>query len=196
MQPRPIADTVRPLVPSCRVFIGLTTITLYMSAPRWVKGQAIGRTAPESMTSPESASRGESTCEGGRWSDWFRGVPGNRRHGAGAVRAPAQRAVERRLGAERDDPEPRAPRPGLERQNRRRHDQSGRGRRHHAEEDNRRACGAHLRRMDGTACEGAGKRVPIVIEGKVVNLGSYDRTMSGTWTPGRRQKGDFKLTRN
>jgi hypothetical protein len=44
--------------------------------------------------------------------------------------------------------------------------------------------------------EGAGKDgVAVVIEGKVVNLGAYDRTMSGTWTQGG-QKGDFKLTRN
>ena len=44
--------------------------------------------------------------------------------------------------------------------------------------------------------EGAGKDgVAVVIEGKVVNLGAYDRTMSGTWTQGG-QKGDFRLTRN
>jgi hypothetical protein len=35
----------------------------------------------------------------------------------------------------------------------------------------------------------------VVIEGKVVNLGSYERTMSGTWTQNG-QKGDFTLTRN
>ncbi|HVH27795.1 MAG TPA: hypothetical protein VM818_13595 [Vicinamibacterales bacterium] len=35
----------------------------------------------------------------------------------------------------------------------------------------------------------------VVVEGKVVNLGSYERTMSGTWTE-KGQKGDFKLTRN
>jgi hypothetical protein len=44
--------------------------------------------------------------------------------------------------------------------------------------------------------EGVGKDgVAVVVEGKVVNLGSYERTMSGTWTQGG-QKGDFKLTRN
>ena len=43
--------------------------------------------------------------------------------------------------------------------------------------------------------QGAGKSGPVVVEGKVVNLGSYNRTMSGTWTQGG-QKGDFKLTRN
>jgi hypothetical protein len=35
----------------------------------------------------------------------------------------------------------------------------------------------------------------VVIEGKVVNLGSYERTMSGTWTQNG-EKGEFKLTRN
>ena len=35
----------------------------------------------------------------------------------------------------------------------------------------------------------------LVIEGKVVNLGSANRTMSGTWTQGG-QKGNFALTRN
>jgi hypothetical protein len=40
--------------------------------------------------------------------------------------------------------------------------------------------------------EGAGG---LVIEGKLVNIGSYNRTMSGTWMQGG-QKGDFKLTRN
>jgi hypothetical protein len=35
----------------------------------------------------------------------------------------------------------------------------------------------------------------VVIEGKVVNLGSYQRTMSGTWTQNG-EKGDFRLTRN
>lgn len=43
--------------------------------------------------------------------------------------------------------------------------------------------------------EAGGKEGPIVIDGKVINLGSYNRTMSGTWTQAGR-KGDFKLTRN
>jgi hypothetical protein len=37
--------------------------------------------------------------------------------------------------------------------------------------------------------------VRYVIEGKLENLGSYYRVMTGTWTEGA-QKGDFKLTRN
>lgn len=35
----------------------------------------------------------------------------------------------------------------------------------------------------------------LIIDGKIINLGSYYRTMSGTWTQGG-VKGDFKLTRN
>ena len=35
----------------------------------------------------------------------------------------------------------------------------------------------------------------LVIDGKLVNLGSYYRTMSGTWTQGG-VKGNFNLTRN
>ena len=34
-----------------------------------------------------------------------------------------------------------------------------------------------------------------VIDGKLANLGSYNRTLSGTWTAGT-TKGDFKLTRD
>ena len=35
----------------------------------------------------------------------------------------------------------------------------------------------------------------IVIDGKLDNIGSYNRTITGTWTEGDRQ-GDFKLTRD
>ena len=34
-----------------------------------------------------------------------------------------------------------------------------------------------------------------VIDGKISNLGSYNRTLAGTWTQGT-TKGDFKLTRD
>jgi hypothetical protein len=37
--------------------------------------------------------------------------------------------------------------------------------------------------------------VRFVIDGKLANLGSYNRTLSGTWTSGT-TKGDFKLTRD
>jgi hypothetical protein len=35
----------------------------------------------------------------------------------------------------------------------------------------------------------------IVIDGKLENIGSYNRTITGTWTEGP-MKGDFKLTRD
>jgi hypothetical protein len=35
----------------------------------------------------------------------------------------------------------------------------------------------------------------IVIDGKLDNIGSYNRTISGTWTEGS-MKGDFKITRD
>ena len=37
--------------------------------------------------------------------------------------------------------------------------------------------------------------VRYVIDGKLSNLGSYNRTLAGTWTQGA-TKGDFKLTRD
>jgi hypothetical protein len=43
--------------------------------------------------------------------------------------------------------------------------------------------------------KGATAAVRYVIDGKLANLGSYNRTLSGTWTAGG-AKGDFKLTRD
>ena len=40
-----------------------------------------------------------------------------------------------------------------------------------------------------------GRAVRYVIDGKIENLGAYNRTLSGTWTQGD-VKGDFHLTRN
>ena len=40
-----------------------------------------------------------------------------------------------------------------------------------------------------------GGAVHIVADGKIDNLGSYNRTITGTWTQGS-TKGDFKLTRD
>jgi hypothetical protein len=40
-----------------------------------------------------------------------------------------------------------------------------------------------------------GAAVRYVIDGKLSNLGSYNRTLTGTWTQGT-SKGDFKLTRD
>jgi len=43
--------------------------------------------------------------------------------------------------------------------------------------------------------DAAGKPMPMVFDGKLDNVGSYNRTITGTWTSGA-QKGDFKLTRD
>jgi hypothetical protein len=43
--------------------------------------------------------------------------------------------------------------------------------------------------------KGAAAAVRYVIDGKLANLGSYNRTLSGTWTDGA-TKADFKLTRD
>jgi len=45
------------------------------------------------------------------------------------------------------------------------------------------------------SAKGATPAVRYVIDGKLANLGSYNRTLSGTWTSGA-VKGDFKLTRD
>jgi hypothetical protein len=41
----------------------------------------------------------------------------------------------------------------------------------------------------------AGNPVHVVADGKLDNIGSYNRTLSGTWTQGP-VKGDFKITRD
>ncbi len=43
--------------------------------------------------------------------------------------------------------------------------------------------------------DASGKPVPTVFDGKLENIGSYNRTITGTYTQGS-QKGDFKLTRD
>ncbi|HEX5431193.1 MAG TPA: hypothetical protein VFW83_04455 [Bryobacteraceae bacterium] len=43
--------------------------------------------------------------------------------------------------------------------------------------------------------DASGSPVHIVIDGKLADLGSYHRTISGTWTQGA-EKGDFKITRD
>jgi hypothetical protein len=43
--------------------------------------------------------------------------------------------------------------------------------------------------------DASGKAMPMVFDGKLENVGSYNRTIAGTWTSGA-QKGDFKLTRD
>jgi hypothetical protein len=50
-------------------------------------------------------------------------------------------------------------------------------------------------RFEAESKAGAEGPVRYVIEGKLENLGSYYRVITGTWTQGS-QKGDFKITRN
>ena len=50
-------------------------------------------------------------------------------------------------------------------------------------------------RLEAEGRSESGRAVRYHIEGKLENLGSYYRLLSGTWTQGE-EKGDFKLTRN
>ena len=43
--------------------------------------------------------------------------------------------------------------------------------------------------------DGSGQAVRYVIDGKLENIGAYQRFITGTWTEGTR-KGDFKVVRN
>jgi len=49
--------------------------------------------------------------------------------------------------------------------------------------------------FEGDMKDAAGKPMPMVFDGKLENVGSYNRTITGTWTSGA-QKGDFKLVRD
>ena len=49
--------------------------------------------------------------------------------------------------------------------------------------------------LEGEGKDQAGNPVKIVADGKMDNIGSYNRTITGTWTQGA-AKGDFKLTRD
>ena len=49
--------------------------------------------------------------------------------------------------------------------------------------------------LEGEGNDQAGNAVKIVADGKMDNIGSYNRTITGTWTQGT-AKGDFKLTRD
>jgi hypothetical protein len=50
-------------------------------------------------------------------------------------------------------------------------------------------------RIEADAKDSAGKAVHISAEGRLADLGSYHRTLSGTWRQGT-TAGDFKLTRD
>lgn len=49
--------------------------------------------------------------------------------------------------------------------------------------------------FEADAKDQSGKPVHIVAEGKLENIGSYNRTITGTWTQGD-VKGEFKITRD
>jgi hypothetical protein len=49
--------------------------------------------------------------------------------------------------------------------------------------------------LEGEGKDPAGNPVKIVADGKMDNVGSYNRIITGTWTQGT-AKGDFKLTRD
>jgi hypothetical protein len=49
--------------------------------------------------------------------------------------------------------------------------------------------------FEADAKDQAGSPVHIVADGKLENIGSYNRTITGTWTQGA-AKGDFKITRD
>jgi len=49
--------------------------------------------------------------------------------------------------------------------------------------------------FEGNGKDATGAIVHYVIDGKLENLGAYQRFITGTWTQGS-AKGDFKLTRN
>jgi hypothetical protein len=49
--------------------------------------------------------------------------------------------------------------------------------------------------LEGDAKDASGNPVHIVIDGKLDNIGSYNRTITGTWMQGT-VKGDFKVTRD
>ena len=49
--------------------------------------------------------------------------------------------------------------------------------------------------LEGEGKDQTGNPVKISADGKMDNIGSYNRTITGTWTQGA-AKGDFKLTRD
>jgi hypothetical protein len=49
-------------------------------------------------------------------------------------------------------------------------------------------------RLEAEGKDEQGKAFRTIIDGKLENIGSYNRTLSGTWTQGN-AKGSFKLTR-
>ncbi len=50
-------------------------------------------------------------------------------------------------------------------------------------------------RFEAEARDRSGQMIRYVVEGRLENLGSYNRVMTGTWSEGS-VKGDFRLVRN
>jgi hypothetical protein len=50
-------------------------------------------------------------------------------------------------------------------------------------------------RFEAEVKDSSGRAVKYVVDGKMQNLGSYNRFITGTWTAGN-QKGEFKVVRN
>jgi hypothetical protein len=49
--------------------------------------------------------------------------------------------------------------------------------------------------LEGDGKDKSGANVHYVVDGKMQNIGAYNRFITGTWTQGA-TKGDFKITRN
>jgi hypothetical protein len=50
-------------------------------------------------------------------------------------------------------------------------------------------------KLEAEGKDASGKAVPIVVDGRLENIGAYRRLLRGTWMQGS-QKGEFVLTRN
>jgi hypothetical protein len=50
-------------------------------------------------------------------------------------------------------------------------------------------------KLEAEGKDASGKAVPIVVDGRLENIGAYRRILRGTWTQGN-QKGEFVVTRN
>ena len=50
-------------------------------------------------------------------------------------------------------------------------------------------------KIEADGKDASGKSVPIVMDGKLENIGAYYKVFHGTWTQGS-QKGEFTVTRN
>jgi hypothetical protein len=49
--------------------------------------------------------------------------------------------------------------------------------------------------LEGAGKDASGKAVRYIVDGKLENIGAFNRFITGTWTEGTK-KGDFKIVRN